>query len=197
MSQKENKNLDQKIEQVDEIKNESTVKKLDELSREEILNLPIFKVVVSKKENMQYKTTSVEAEIYLSETHSISTKLDLVDYELIKYQVKMTPQVKNVINNKKQITSVIESLTFSCPCRFFKGVSQATEKTYYRIQVLVYYKKDDENNIVISFWMRNKDFKLFNIKQNLGEAQKVEWLGFNNQEELKKLDEEFDESDRY
>lgn len=190
MSQKEIKNQEIKVEEI-------VVKKLDELTKDEILDLPRFKVVVSKKDNMQYKTTTVNAEIYLSDTHVVSTSLDQVDYELIKYQVKMTPQIKNVLNSRKQITTITESVTFSCPCRFFKGVSQATGKAYYRIQVLVYYKKDDENNIIISFWMRNKDFKLFNIKQKLGEAPNVEWLGFNNQEELKKLDEEFDETDRY
>ena len=190
MSQKEIKNQEVKVEEI-------VVKKLDELTKDEILNLPRFKVVVSRKENIQYNSTSVNAEIYLSDTHVVSTSLDQVDYELIKYQVKMIPQIKNILNSRKQITTITESVTFSCPCRFFKGVSQATGKSYYRIQVLVYYKKDDENNIIISFWMRNKDYKLFNIKQKLGEAPNVDWLGFNNQEELKKLDEEFDESDRY
>lgn len=190
MSQKEVKNQEIKAEEI-------VVKKLDELTKDEILNLPRFKVVVFKKQNLQYNSTSVNAEIYLSDTHVVSTSLDQVDYELIKYQVKMTPQIKNLVNAKKQITTITESVTFSCPCRFFKGVSQATGKIYYRIQVLIYYKKDDENNIIISFWMRNKDYKLFNIKQKLGEAPNVEWISFNNQEELKKLDEEFDGSDRY
>ncbi len=209
MSQKENKNLvvegknESQIEEVNLEKlseeSDSLVKKLDELTREELLNLPFFKVKSIKNINHQYNDIKYEILVSLSNDDEVDVALaiDSTDYVLIKELVNINPVVLEKTNNKKQIIRTIEEITFTCPCRFFKGVSNSSGKEYHRIQCIIYYKKDQPDfNLVYSFWLRRKDIKLFKIKQLKKLIPDIKWLTYSDQNELEKLDLS-DESDRY
>lgn len=155
----------------------SEFKKINEMTREEILALPRFKVQFLKIDNLVYGSSKFQAKLYLNENNPIVKSITELDYNYIHEVLGkfLSKKCQEVTNNKKVVTSVINTSELFSPCRFFKGVSKKSNNPYYQVQAIIRFKNDDYT-IIETFFMKIREFKLFEIFQKTGKLQKLDWI---------------------
>lgn len=150
----------------------NTVKKVTELSSEEIKQLDFFPVKFSKidgkdKNGSSYSNCSFS--LTLTPELIIKEKIQVTDFYYVVHSV-CVPKLK-LADNKN-------FYTFKCPVRFVKGIwlnEEGIEKEYSLLQIIV------DQGIIFSTFInkRNNQLNLMNTLINLGKLKEPKWVHYN------------------
>lgn len=165
-------------------------KKVKDLSRDEILALPRFEFVLQKNVSIKYNRSSYTCYLKFVEIE-VKSNIEVVDYEFILESIRKSVNVveKEIRDKNGNVTTLINTISVKCPCRFFKGISKSTGNEYHMVQVIVRKKSDDDNIITQSVFLKNREYKYINIQEKKGMFLPITWL--ENNEVITPTDEVF------